>query len=174
MEISQQLSIVDYSDKSFVVYGSATKQYKESLKNLGGRFNSKLKPREDWEGGAAWIYSVSKKPDVAEFVNDVNSGEITSDFPDVRNSNNGLPIYNVPRKEKYQQVKFRIFKPEEGMEVKLNDGSQKEGTVTRTETNNGIVDTAYLELDGTPTMAVISRGKWQIWGYNHKHSLFFE
>lgn len=38
------METIEYSEKSFVVFGSdeITKRYKEELKKLGGRFNSKL------------------------------------------------------------------------------------------------------------------------------------
>ena len=45
--------IVDYSEKALAVYGD-TKEIKEQLKQLGGRFNSRLRD------GAGWIFSKSK------------------------------------------------------------------------------------------------------------------
>ena len=43
------ISIQNYNDKSFAVYGD-TKEYKEVLKNLGGKWNRKL------SGGQGWIF----------------------------------------------------------------------------------------------------------------------
>ena len=47
------LKIVDYSEKSFVVIGD-TKPIKEKLKELGGRFNSRL------TCGAGWVFSKTR------------------------------------------------------------------------------------------------------------------
>ena len=45
------MNIEEYSEKSFVVLGD-TKPHKEILKELGGKWNSKLK-----EGKKGWIFS---------------------------------------------------------------------------------------------------------------------
>ena len=50
---SEDLKIVDYSEKSFVIIGD-TKPIKEKLKELGGRFNSRL------TCGAGWVFSKTR------------------------------------------------------------------------------------------------------------------
>lgn len=55
------MEIVDYSERSFAVIGN-TKLYKEQLKELGGKYNEKLKC------GAGWIFSLSKKSKVEKLV----------------------------------------------------------------------------------------------------------
>ena len=50
---SEELKIIDYSEKSFVVIGD-TKPIKEKLKELGGRFNSRL------TCGAGWVFSKTR------------------------------------------------------------------------------------------------------------------
>jgi hypothetical protein len=47
MENPRDIEIVNYTDKSFAVYGD-TKSIKEQLKELGGRFNRNLKGRPGW------------------------------------------------------------------------------------------------------------------------------
>ncbi|MFI3293856.1 MAG: hypothetical protein SNI70_10115 [Rikenellaceae bacterium] len=54
-----KLVIQDYSDKSFVVIGD-TKLVKETLKNLGGRFNKFLKC------GAGWVFTKNKLEEVKQ------------------------------------------------------------------------------------------------------------
>lgn len=65
MSQQQQISditITDYSEKSFVVRGE-TRQHKETIKALGGKWNSNLKD------GSGWIFPVSKKAAVKEWIN---------------------------------------------------------------------------------------------------------
>lgn len=53
-----------YSDRSFVVRGTATKDHKDSLKKLGGKWNSSLR------GGGGWIFANSKREGVDAFIAD--------------------------------------------------------------------------------------------------------
>jgi len=48
------MNLSNYSDKSFVITGN-TKEYKEELKEMGGKWNSKL------TCGSGWIFSLTKK-----------------------------------------------------------------------------------------------------------------
>jgi hypothetical protein len=50
-----------YSDKSFVITGN-TKEYKDELKEMGGRWNSKL------TCGSGWIFSLTKKKDLESWL----------------------------------------------------------------------------------------------------------
>lgn len=59
---AEGLEIVDYSEKAFAVIGN-TKEIKEELKRIGGRFNARL------TCGAGWIFSKSKLDEVKEFLN---------------------------------------------------------------------------------------------------------
>lgn len=61
-EAKKDLTIVDYSEKAFAVIG-ATKEYKERLKELNGKFNKYLKC------GAGWIFSKKQLEPVKEFIN---------------------------------------------------------------------------------------------------------
>lgn len=55
------LSCVDYSEKAIVVRGN-TKEYKEELKKLGGKFNANLKD------GAGWIFPKKNEDKVLFFI----------------------------------------------------------------------------------------------------------
>lgn len=50
-----------YSDKSFVITGN-TKEHKDTLKELGGKWNSKL------TCGSGWIFSLTKRTEVEEWL----------------------------------------------------------------------------------------------------------
>lgn len=55
--MSQTLKLVNYSEKAVAVIGD-TKPVKDTLKNLGGKFNPHLKC------GAGWIFSKKKVNDI--------------------------------------------------------------------------------------------------------------
>lgn len=57
------LEIINYSEKSFAVIGSETKEYKDVLSILGGRFNSHLSI------GCGWIFPNDKEELVRNFLN---------------------------------------------------------------------------------------------------------
>ena len=57
-----EIYIEEYSDKALVVRGD-TKPVKVTLKEIGGKFNPKLK------GGPGWIFSKKKETDVKEALN---------------------------------------------------------------------------------------------------------
>ena len=57
--------------KSFIVYGEDTRTYKNQLKEMGGKFNGKLKAVEGFEGGAGWIFPTDKLASIEEFMNKV-------------------------------------------------------------------------------------------------------
>ena len=56
------LQIIDYSEKAIAIVGE-TRAIKETLKNLGGRFNSHL------SCGAGWIFSKTKEATLREALN---------------------------------------------------------------------------------------------------------
>lgn len=59
---SKGLQIIDYSEKAIAIVGD-TKAIKETLKTLGGRFNSHL------SCGAGWIFSKAKEATLREALN---------------------------------------------------------------------------------------------------------
>lgn len=54
------ISITDYTEKSFVIRGNTT-PYKEVLKNFGGKWNDRLR---DGEG---WIFPMTKKSELEQW-----------------------------------------------------------------------------------------------------------
>lgn len=61
MSLTTKIFIEDYSDKSFVVRGE-TKEHKDALKTLGGKWNANLK------GSGGWIFSKARKEDVERYL----------------------------------------------------------------------------------------------------------
>ena len=58
------MEVQDYTEKSIVVIGEKTKDNKEGLIKLGGKFNAKLKV------GPGWIFPKTEKDRVLKFVNE--------------------------------------------------------------------------------------------------------
>lgn len=170
------LGVVDYSDKTFIVFGEATRTYKQQLRDLGGKFNKYLKERPEFAGGAAWIFMNKFKPKVYNFVNQVNGGEITQHEGIPQQGDQiALPTVVAPIKDKiYQYVKYKVFKPVDGMTVTIKaGGAASVGEVLQTETHRNIVDTVYIDLGGNTSKLVICNGRWQVWGYMVEHSVYF-
>jgi len=175
------LNTVDYSDKSFIVFGNATKTYKQQLSELGGKFNMYLKERPGFPGGAGWIFFAKNKGLVYKFLNQVNSGEVKHHegvtHQDIDGNNNGinLPTVIAPIKQSnYQYVKWKVFKPSEGMKVTIKAGGVSvEGKVLQVETHNNVVDTAYISLGANTSKLVICNGFWTVYGYMVEHRVHF-
>ena len=57
----KDIFLEEYTDRSVVVRGE-TRQYKEDLKKLGGKYNSRLR------GEPGWIFPKSKQNDIVKFM----------------------------------------------------------------------------------------------------------
>lgn len=66
--MSQSIYIEEYSTKSFVVRGE-TRDYKESLKALGGKWNSRLTDKETGDKFGAWLFWSDKRIDIDDWFN---------------------------------------------------------------------------------------------------------
>jgi hypothetical protein len=61
--MAQTIFIEDYSAKSFVVRGE-TREYKDSLKALGGKWNSRLTDKETGDKFGAWLFWSDKRSEI--------------------------------------------------------------------------------------------------------------
>ena len=86
------LQLESYSDKSFVIRGDKTKEYKEQLKEFGGKWNSNLKD------GCGWIFPNKNKDKIQEWVESLN------------NKNEAIDNAEIPdlKFEKYSEKSFVI------------------------------------------------------------------
>lgn len=71
------MELLDYTEKSFVVIGD-TKNVKDKLKELGGRYNPNLTHPETKEKLSAWIFSKKQKEKIQTFIRDPGSSIDTS------------------------------------------------------------------------------------------------
>ena len=74
--MSNSIYIEEYSYKSFVVRGD-TREYKESLKAMGGKWNSRLTDKNGDKFGA-WLFWTDKRKEVNSW--------FSKGFPDIENS----------------------------------------------------------------------------------------
>ena len=171
------IKIASYNDKSFVIFGEATRSYITQIKNLGGKYNGKLKEKPEFPGGAAWIFPTKMKTIVIEFINSVNTGiTVTPHILSEGNGLSGLPTVIGPiRTNLYQYVKWKVFKPSVGMSVSIKaNGKETLGIISDIETHKDIVDVAYVTIEkGKKTMLMICSGQWKVFGYTIDHTVFF-
>lgn len=64
----KKIEIVDYSEKSFVVFGN-TIAIKDKLKELGGKYNANLKRNDIKEPG--WVFYISKKEEISKYIAEI-------------------------------------------------------------------------------------------------------
>ena len=60
--MKNDIYIEDYTDKSFVLLGN-TRQYKEDIKKMGGKFNQNLRDNK-----IGWIFPMGKKSEVEDYI----------------------------------------------------------------------------------------------------------
>jgi len=64
--MSNSIFIEVYSDKSFVIRGDTTR-YKEDIKSMGGKWNSRLKEKNSEDKFGAWLFWNDKRSEVDEW-----------------------------------------------------------------------------------------------------------
>ena len=66
---TKQLSVYieDYSPKSFVVRGD-TQQYKDTLKNMGGKWGNSFTDKNSGEKFGAWLFWSAKRSELEEWI----------------------------------------------------------------------------------------------------------
>ena len=67
------ISIVNYSEKAIAVFGN-TKEIKDHLLSIGGKFNPSLKQNE--ERVAGWIFPSSKREEVKKIITAYSQGSL--------------------------------------------------------------------------------------------------
>jgi hypothetical protein len=66
--MSTNIYIENYTEKSFVVRGDST-EYKEALKDIGGKWNSRLFDKKTQEFFGGWIFWSKKRSEVTNLFN---------------------------------------------------------------------------------------------------------
>jgi hypothetical protein len=73
---------LDYTEKSFVVFGEDTKNHKDKLKELGGRYNPNLTHPVTKEKMSAWIFSNKQKEKVKSYMENGPSNDPIDEIVD--------------------------------------------------------------------------------------------
>ena len=63
-----RFTFVEFSDKSLALFGD-TKQIKEQLKAIGGRYNPNLRPFGNDTKAPGWIFSKNKRAEIEKIIN---------------------------------------------------------------------------------------------------------
>ncbi len=190
---STKLEWVKYTDKSIVVFG-ATKLWKNKLKELNGRFNSKLKTAPY----VGYIFPLTKLDMVKKFVENVNNGAITQstqispryvkenytpntdngriDIPDIGHSVTGYANRFIGGDGlKYQIIITTAVLPYNGQKFEIDylDKHPKNGIVTNAYSANGCIE--YFEaLVGNDKITLnIICGVWQVLHEPRQHNITF-
>lgn len=66
--MSNSIFIEKYTDKSFIVKGDTTK-FKENIKNMGGKWNSRLTDKNTGEKFGAWLFWLDKYDEIQNWIN---------------------------------------------------------------------------------------------------------
>jgi len=70
------MQVIDYTEKAIAVIGE-TKNFKDTLGSLKGKFNPSLRdPNNKDNKIAGWIFPKTKKEEIEKVINDANSGKI--------------------------------------------------------------------------------------------------
>jgi len=189
---------LNYTDKSFTVSGS-TKDHKEELMALGGKYNPHLKT------GPGYIFGNKKEDEVRKFIESINNNlpldntKVDILLTNTNNTNNtnkkkltiidksksSLPstntVLNYPNRFiaadnlSYQIIVQTCILPHVNQKVTVNHTSGSfDSTVTNINENANDILLTYQEDDITKqTRAVIINGKWQIHLLATDHELIF-
>ncbi len=101
----------NYSDKSFVVRGEDTIKIKDTLKYIGGKWNSSLKD------GGAWIFSNNQRERVEKLLEVLNSNKSEKVNEPARGSPKVL--------EKVEKVVEKTEESTESDTIEINDYTEK-------------------------------------------------
>ena len=107
-----QLCCVQYNAKCVAVFGQGNKVFKEHWKNLGGKFNPRLKlPQEGEEGGEVqrgpgWIFQLKKKEAVETLLAQIQEGTVQQS-PSSSSSSSSKKRKRAPQKKKEMKKEMK-------------------------------------------------------------------
>ena len=96
--MTTKITIQDYSEKSFVVRGDTT-PHKDTLKDLGGKWNSRLTDKETGDKFGAWLFWSDKRDEIEKWLQ------------------NGCPVGEKSKED----IRNQPFSRNEAVQVSLKD-----------------------------------------------------
>jgi hypothetical protein len=135
---NEKVQIQSYTDKSFVVLGRKTKEFKDELK-IYGRFNPHLKC------GPGWIFSNRDKDAVEKIVNRINGVSMEESKTEVKDKPVEVKDNVVEVKESKSETEESTTEPEKDTSVKkrrskteTKEKSEPEETTTEPEKDTSV------------------------------------
>jgi hypothetical protein len=122
MPAFKDVDIENYTEKSFVLRGE-TKQYEDSMNALSGKWNDRLTDRATGDKFGAWIFPMTKKQMVQEWVR--NGKHLTA--PPAGANNNSSSVGGGGGGDlrqitlKLQRAETKIARLEELMKIVMNE-----------------------------------------------------
>lgn len=162
------LTLIPYSDRSFVVYGEDTKLYKSRFQDLIGRYNPNLTNPESGEKLKGWIFGNKQREKVNQLLEDIRAGTVEPDEVEEkparktytkRVSPKKVPPKNVKspstkgtlklaapvKKLEEQTVTYTLPKPKANMRVTLKTPEGViEGETFEISKTGDVVDTVFV------------------------------
>ena len=127
------MNIEDYTEKSFVVFGQ-TKFFKETLKELGGKYNENLKV------GPGWIFSKNNKEKVEDWMNSVFKG--SNSISKLKCEENEFSVYKM-----LNEYSEKVFDIDEDFDFKKMDQYRMTFLIMLINKNNTISFEDFNKLD---------------------------
>lgn len=108
------ISIVNYSEKAIAVFGN-TKDIKDHLLTLGGKFNPSLKQNDERVPG--WVFPNSKKEEVRKIITAFSQGTLGEPPKKVEKVSSSPPETFTISKEMFLALVTRIERLEAELEI---------------------------------------------------------
>ena len=132
--MSKAIYIEEYSAKSFIVRGD-TRIYKESLKRMGGKWNSRLTDKKTGNKFGAWLFWSDKREEIQNWID--------NDFPPLKSSIGDTCTYE----NKILLLENRIVYLESKLEIileKLNISEEQNIKTTEYDINTFLDDSIVM------------------------------
>jgi len=183
---SDQMYVEPYKN-SIGIFGN-TKPWKENIKDMGGKFNSKL-TGQDGQKMVGWlIFDKERETEIREFVDQANSKQISALPQSGYNRGGNVPekavtatsgararIATGPRLQ-YQTITYKVPLPYAGQGVTLtipNDSERMMSVLTVSFNRQRSVDVITLQDGETEVTGAVVSGVWEIIDFGKDHSLTF-
>lgn len=159
IKVMANFEIIDYSDKAIAVVGD-TREIKDALKRMGGRFNPRLKC------GAGWIFPKSK----SEQIEALQRGEVPADSRDTKKSHKRqaepMPDYFLTDAERRE---FWIAEGETNKGLKMLDYHIKHYPLAVRLTDGRVI---FCERDRLKTSFCFGHGQNGVTTYKDQRDAF--
>lgn len=184
-----EVTVEEYSEKSYVIHGPATRLWTKELGEMKALFNPRLAKLDH---GPGWVIPKTRHDALMAWYEKVKGGELIPDVDEVerylaekkasragmRNGISGIPtVGGNGSKGRFvmQTVMYKVPALAVGHNLQLTVGTQKADYVVKSvEIFKGRVESAIIHPKGdnsTLSKVVIHQNRWQIWGYDETHKL---